>query len=156
MNYHATEKIMPPISHIRQPFSPWKRVSISPFSQQNVVLGSEKHGWHSHRNSKDFEGVLGDPVGVFFGRNLRSFTASTRNTLGRWTAGCFRKIGGKPPKWMVQIMENPIKMDDLEGKPTIFGNIHMEPTAITHLEVGKWSEPTPPGDYVPAVNLPGV
>ena len=23
-------------------------------------------------------------------------------------------------------MENPIKMDDLEGKPTIFGNIHME------------------------------
>ena len=29
------------------------------------------------------------------------------------------------PKWMVKIMENPIKMDDLEGKPTIFGNIHM-------------------------------
>ena len=23
------------------------------------------------------------------------------------------KIGGKPPKWMVKIMENPIKMDDL-------------------------------------------
>ena len=23
------------------------------------------------------------------------------------------------------IMENPIKMDDLGGKPTIFGNIHM-------------------------------
>ena len=22
-------------------------------------------------------------------------------------------------------MENPIKMDDLEGKPTIFGNIHI-------------------------------
>ena len=26
---------------------------------------------------------------------------------------------------MVKIMENPIKMDDLGGKPTIFGNIHM-------------------------------
>ena len=25
----------------------------------------------------------------------------------------FPKIGGKPPKWMVKIMENPIKMDDL-------------------------------------------
>ena len=29
------------------------------------------------------------------------------------------------PKWMVKIMENPIKMDDLGGKPTIFGNIHL-------------------------------
>ena len=26
------------------------------------------------------------------------------------------KIGGKPPKWMVKIMESPIKMDDLGGK----------------------------------------
>jgi len=25
----------------------------------------------------------------------------------------------------VKIMENPIKMDDLGGKPTIFGNSHM-------------------------------
>jgi len=29
------------------------------------------------------------------------------------------------PKWMVKIMKNPLKMDDLEGKPTIFGNIHI-------------------------------
>jgi len=28
------------------------------------------------------------------------------------------------PKWMVKIMENPIKMDDLGGKPTIFGNTY--------------------------------
>jgi len=27
---------------------------------------------------------------------------------------------GGTPKWMVKIMENPIKMDDLGGKPTIF------------------------------------
>ena len=32
------------------------------------------------------------------------------------------KIERKPPKWMVKIMENPIKMDDLGGFPTIFGN----------------------------------
>jgi len=25
----------------------------------------------------------------------------------------FPKIGGKPPKWMVKVMENPTKMDDL-------------------------------------------
>ena len=29
------------------------------------------------------------------------------------------KNRGFPPKWMVKIMENPIKMDDLGGKPTI-------------------------------------
>jgi len=34
------------------------------------------------------------------------------------------------PKWMVKIMENPIKMDDLGGKPTIFGNIHFQPTQL--------------------------
>ena len=33
---------------------------------------------------------------------------------------------GNTPKWMVKITENPIKMDDLGGKPTIFGNIHIE------------------------------
>ena len=34
------------------------------------------------------------------------------------------KVGGKPPKWMVY-KENPIKMDGLGGKPTIFGNPQM-------------------------------
>ena len=29
------------------------------------------------------------------------------------------------PKWMVKIMENPIKMDDLGVKPTIFGNVRL-------------------------------
>ena len=36
------------------------------------------------------------------------------------TNGCFQNRG--TPKWMVYFMENPIKMDDLGGKPTIFGN----------------------------------
>ena len=35
------------------------------------------------------------------------------------------------PKWMVKIMENPIKMDDLGGKrTTIFGNIHFFSSAL--------------------------
>ena len=29
------------------------------------------------------------------------------------------------PKWMVKIMENPIKMGDLGGFPPIFGNTHI-------------------------------
>ena len=37
----------------------------------------------------------------------------------------FPKIVVFPSKWMVKIMENPIKMDDLGWKPTIFGTIHI-------------------------------
>ena len=33
-------------------------------------------------------------------------------------------MGGTHPKWMVIILENPIKMDDL-GVPHIFGNTHI-------------------------------
>ena len=36
------------------------------------------------------------------------------------------KIGGKPPKWMVYFMENPIKMDDLGGFPKMDGENFME------------------------------
>ena len=36
----------------------------------------------------------------------------------------FPKIWGTP-KWMVKIMENPIQIDDLGGKPAISGNNHM-------------------------------
>ena len=36
------------------------------------------------------------------------------------------KNRGKTPKWMVKIMEIPMQMDDLGGKPTIFGNTHIE------------------------------
>jgi len=36
-----------------------------------------------------------------------------------------QKIGVGTPKWMVKIMENPIKGDDLGRTPTIFGNIHI-------------------------------
>ena len=32
----------------------------------------------------------------------------------------FPKIGGKTTKWMVKIMETPLKMDDLGGKPLFF------------------------------------
>ena len=37
----------------------------------------------------------------------------------------FPKIGGKPPKWMVKIMENPFKMHDLGGS-IMFGNIRID------------------------------
>ena len=45
-----------------------------------------------------------------------------RSERERWV---FPKIGVFPPKWMVKIMEKPIKMDDL-GDTIIFGNTHKE------------------------------
>ena len=39
------------------------------------------------------------------------------------------------PKWMVKIMENPIKMDDLGGFPPIFGNTQMIPNGLHSLKL---------------------
>ena len=41
------------------------------------------------------------------------------------------KNRGAPPKWMVKIMGKPYcLMDDLGGKPTIFGNIYIPSTTL--------------------------
>ena len=42
----------------------------------------------------------------------------------------FPKIGVPQNGWI--IMQNPIKMDDLGGKPTIFGNIHIFVISLSH------------------------
>ena len=44
--------------------------------------------------------------------------------FGKVYLGVEPKIEDFPPKWMVKIIENPMKLDDLGGKPTIFGNTH--------------------------------
>ena len=40
-------------------------------------------------------------------------------------------------------MENPIKMDDLGGKPTIFGNIHITPFVSHAMTMWKGPNPSP-------------
>ncbi len=49
---------------------------------------------------------------------------------------------GKPPKWMVKIMENPIKMDDLGGfyHPYFWFNTHIYPLLTLHsMELKKFT-----------------
>jgi len=41
-----------------------------------------------------------------------------------YMGGFPKKLGGGPPKWMVKIMENHLKMDDL-GVPLFFGKMHI-------------------------------
>ena len=68
---------------------------------------------------------LGPIGGLFCGDPLACFPPIHQPKFS--STWLFPKIGGKPPKWMVKIMENPIKMDDL-GVPLfldIFGNIHI-------------------------------
>ena len=45
------------------------------------------------------------------------------------------KMGGTLPKWMVKIMENPIKMDDLGGfyHPYFWFNTHIYPPGNHHI-----------------------
>ena len=55
---------------------------------------------------------------VYQGTPLSSIQHPFGRFIGIWV---FPKIGVPKHGWF--IMENPIKMDDLGGKPTIFGNI---------------------------------
>ena len=49
--------------------------------------------------------------------------------------GCFQNRG--TPKWMVKIMENPLKMDDFGGT-IIFGNTHMAAAIQGYPNLGGW------------------
>ena len=57
-------------------------------------------------------------------RNLPEILTCTSWDSQRFDLGVSKNRG--TPKWMVKIMENPIKMDDLAGNTPIFGNTHLE------------------------------
>ena len=54
-------------------------------------------------------------------RAMRFFQDVWSNPTSLGYMGVSKNRGG-PPNWMVYFMENPIKMDDLEGFPPIFGS----------------------------------
>ena len=54
-----------------------------------------------------------------------SSRAPTKNTSLRFDFDMDVSKNRGTPKWMVKIMENPTKMDDLGGNTPIFGNTHM-------------------------------
>ena len=49
------------------------------------------------------------------------------------------KNRGGPPNWMVKILENPIKMDDLGGTPPIFFKENMVQSPWVHAAQQKWA-----------------
>ena len=62
--------------------------------------------------------------------SLLTLPTLTNNLLEDPTWVLNQKLGVNPPKWMVKIMETPLKWDDFGGKPTIFGNTHMFPQDV--------------------------
>ena len=52
----------------------------------------------------------------------------------------FPKIGGKPPKWMVKIMENPIKIDDLGGFSPYFWKHPFALFEISYTNTGVFTQ----------------
>jgi len=70
------------------------------FLEGNLFLG--KSSWH-HEELRRFcpDTDLSEPSCI---------QTKTKGFTNKWV---FPKIGVFPPKWMVKIMENPIKMDDL-------------------------------------------
>ena len=54
-----------------------------------------------------------------------------------WNIWVFPKIGGKPPKWMVKIMENPVKIDDLGVFPYFWKHQFVSTRSMTCASVGQ-------------------
>ena len=71
--------------------------------------------------NKQFRTIRNHPGSLTMDTKHDGFRMSWLRTYCIWM---FPKIGGKTPKWMVKIKENPIKMGWFGGT-TIFGNIHM-------------------------------
>ena len=99
---------------------------VLPLTQHMPLLGL----WVLHERSEPddpFRERENQPTKSSWSSSWRSRNFPTKvMTLEKPSEGSniwvFPKIGVFPPKWMVKIMENPTKMDDLGGKPTIFGN----------------------------------
>ncbi len=104
------------------------------------------------RNNFERSAFRGEDCLIFF-----SFSACVlRCSQSNWLPyGCFQ--GGKPPKWMVKIMENPIKMDDLgaplfletpisflSGRPTVAYFISNSTVRTLSWKAGFFSWPIPP------------
>ena len=76
------------------------------------LYASGNHVWgfvHKFGSSRQVNTCLPELVGLFCGENAQPTHTKERSIYIPWLLlGCFRKIVGKPPKWMVKIMKNPM------------------------------------------------
>ncbi len=68
---------------------------------------------------------------------LECFSNPGKHPVQNKQMGVSKNRGILPPKWMVKIMENPIKMDDLGGFPPIFGNTQIQVSHLLHTSVAR-------------------
>ena len=91
----------------------WGHFFVSHFESRCEKVFFSWHGGVKNHGDMVDVWVLG--TGVFLDHLL--FEA---REIEAFLYGCLPKNRGKTPKWMVKIMENPIKMDDLGGKTHYF------------------------------------
>ena len=109
-----------PLKGASLPFQPFREALVF-VSSHHLRLSEADQRRHSAESA--VSGGIQNPA--LFGVRARFFSSFA----GFYACACIHmgvsKNRGGPPKWMVKRMENPIKMDDLGGKPPIFGNIHV-------------------------------
>ena len=127
----------------------WKRNSQFLTPSEPCENASNSHLRCADRNLGDrlqivpyYEGILDTPIALF----ISPFHSHQSNPVIIWM---FPKIGGKPPKWMVKIMENPMNKWMIWGPPIIFGNTHihfprLESDSIKHPAAGPSFSPDQP------------
>ena len=97
----------------------YKNIKLQPLRGSHIVSSSEVNDRYHPSGILITENGCSDPGNTEYvswpkQRRYKSFEFNQNVESIRWgKIWVFPKIGGTPPKWMVKIRENPIRIDDL-------------------------------------------